>query len=279
MKLQDTITLTQNELETTIISLEMERQSNKELQSMVDALSGNLERSGKQMGAIDVQFNSTKRELAEKRLALQSMQQENHSLKMEVKGSEATRAALEAELENSQRNLRANNSALIEAKDTVSSLENELADAHSEIDTFRIQIEDFQSRLKSNELENSRLAKDKEINELEMQSVMLNVKRASKQLEEKMVQLQQKEEDSRQLQQDRMCLASELTEYKREVQSLSALKTQLENAVELKSTELEVEKNRTEKVREMVVRHSCISGSIGTLPSSLKKILWFWLTR
>lgn len=247
-RLQDTIAITQNELETVTLSLELERQNNKELQAMVEALSVNLEHSKKHLGGMDAQFNSSKKELAEKKLALQSVQQDNHSLKLEVKQNRATCATLDAELGNSQRNLKAKNLALVETRDAMSSLEQELANAHTEIDTYTIQVEEFHAQLKSNEFENSRLMKDKEIDQIEMQSVMLNVKMTSKQLEEKKTQLQRREEEWKILEQEKMCLMSDLSEYKRQVHSLAALKTKLENDLELRASELEIEQSRVEKV-------------------------------
>lgn len=247
-KLQDTITINQNELETISLSLELERQNNRELQAMVEALNGNAERSGKQLEGMDAQLSSSKKELAEKRLTLQSVQHANHSLKLEAKQKEATCVSLEAELGNSQRNLKAKNVALKETRDVISSLEQDLANAHTEIDNYRIQVEEFQSQLKSNEFENARLIKDREINEIEIQSVMLNVKMTSKQLEEKKTQLQRREEEGNILEQEKMHLASDLSEYKREVHSLASLKNKLENDLDLKASELEIDRSKIAKV-------------------------------
>lgn len=244
-KLQDTITATTSELETTTRSLQMEKQNNKELQAMVDALTTKLQRSGKKVEEFDAQFELNKKELSERRLELQNMQQENHSLKLELKQRQNTSATLEHELEMRQRDLQTKTAALMEVKGDMSTL---VTDANSEMDTFKLQIEELRSQLKTGAFENSRLAKDKEICEIEMQSIVLNAKMTNKQLEEKKTQLQRREEEMRVLEQDKDTFFSELSDSKREIHSLANLKTRLENDLELKASELEIEHRRVVKV-------------------------------
>lgn len=248
-KLQDTITVTQSDLETTTIHLQMEKQNNRELQAMVDALNGTLERSGRKMEGIDLQFAQNKKELLERRLELQQMLEENHTLRLELKKAQNNTSSVHIELERRVKDLRSQNMDLIQTKETASSLAQKLASAIATIDNYKHQIEQYQCQLTTNKAENVKLAKDTKISEMEMESLTISLTATSKQLSGMKEQLYQREDEVRIVKQEKMSLAGDLSEYKREILSLSTIRSKLESDLNLKQSQIETEQTRMLQVR------------------------------
>lgn len=248
-KLQDTITITQNDLKTTTIHLQMEKKNNKELQAMVESLNGTLEQSGKKLEGVDLQFALNKKELVEKKLELQQMAHENRTLRCELKQAQHSQATTESERERSEQEVKSLNAELAQAQERVLSLSQKLSTAFSNIESYKHQLEQYQDRLTSNTAENAKLIKDTKISEMEMDSVRANLLAANRQLSEKKELLFEKEEELSLLKQEKISLTSDLAESKREIHSLTSFQTKLENDLKSNKSQLEMEQARITKVR------------------------------
>lgn len=246
--LQETINVTQNDLEIAVRSLEMEKQNNKELQATIDGLSGNLERSGKKLEGIDVQFALLKKELIEKRLELQNMVQENHAIKLELRQSQDTSTHLQCKLDQCTRELNAQDVELVDTKDTMGSMAQKLAVTYSDIEKHRCQLQHFHSQLSSSEAENAKLVKECKMYERELQRLKTELAMAGKEVMEKKTKLASKEDELRVLMQERITFTTEITDYKRQVQSLSTVKYSLENDLDMKASDVDREHRRTLQV-------------------------------
>lgn len=244
-KLQKTITTTQNDLETAIINLQEEKRNNKELQAMVDTLSGNLELSGRKLEGIDVQYTQNKKELMENKLGLQKIVHENHSLKHELKEAQSISMHLQDDLDRRERDLQSQRMELSEARNTASSLAQKLDMETSSADSHRHQLEEYRAQLTSNVAENDKLMNDSQLIAMEVQNLQLKVTTTTyKQLSEKKADLHEREDEMRHLKQDNISLTRELTESKREVHSLVSFRTKLEDELKNKQSQLESEHTR-----------------------------------
>lgn len=258
--LQETINITQNDLETTVRSLEMERQSNKDLQAMINGLSGNLERSGKKLEGIDVQFAFLKKELMEKKLELQRMIQENHTVKLELRQSQDTSTDLQSKLDQSTRELNAQDAELVDTKDTMGTMAQKLAVSYSEFEKHRSQVQQFHSQLSSSEAASTKLVKECKTYEMELQRLKAELAMAGKEVMDKRTKLASREDDLRTLMQERVAFSTEITDYKRQVQSLSTVRDSLENDLDMKASDVDREHRRTMQVSVVThIGHSCTS--------------------
>ncbi len=251
-KLQNTISVTQNDLETTTLSLQIERQNNKELQVMVDTLNGNLDRSGKKLEGIDVQFAQSKKELMGKKLELEQLLQENHTLRMELKYAQNASSALQEELTVHHREFTAKGRDLILTKEKLAAMTQKHAIANSDIDSYRHQVDHIRAQLCSSENEHSRLMNDNKMNETEMNTVQLDLAVASKKLAEKVTELKYLEDQVKSLRKESELRSAELSSSKVTIQSLTNAKTKLQNELELKSSHLEMEARRLSGVSSII---------------------------
>ena len=243
-RLQDTITVTQHDLEMTSNDLEIEKQTNRELQAIIDTMTN----SGKRMEGLDALYTRNKKELALKNQELQQAEQDNYKLKAEIKQLQDTSATLHCELEGCERELRSQELELTDTKEMASVLQKKLITANSNVDNSKKMLTEFKDQLKSNEFENSRLMKENEASGCEIQDVRSKLLTASRQLAETKMQLDQKETLIKVLKQEKNSLTSDLSEAKNDLHLVVSSKNELEADLEFNISQLEIEKQKSVEV-------------------------------
>lgn len=240
-QLHDVVSVTKQELTSIRKKLEQEKQTNGELHETIHSLN-------KKMDGRNLALATSKKELSQKKLELQQLQQDKSTLVLDIEQLQSSMESMKRQLYHSQKDLKSAESAIEKKNATLMETQQTVDITAHQTESNKALIEDLRSKLTIAEAEIERLnaAKTAVTSEnLEFRTKLTEIKF---QLAERKSMFEKKEEEIISLKKEKSLIQQDLSDAKRESSSQKCVNSELENEVELKSDELEIERRNLQEV-------------------------------